>query len=163
MTNTWDGGKSDDAEIIEALVIMGGMGFDFDDLYKETLLSLWPSDNEGGPEYECRLGPNPSIPLKAQDGGWFMHHPDIMYAPHSPDLCEPRPLLIVELDGSYHDSKPGRKKTDRRDRDYRRAGIPFIAVRMSEYPDEGAWQAHLRERLKEYVALQMEGGGAGRL
>ena len=70
-----------------------------------------------------------------------------------PDLCftlQGRPLLAVEIDGTWHDTPAGRKATDRRNRDYALAGIHLIAVRLSEYPHND-WGPDLACRFRRFL------------
>ena len=139
---TWDGGKSDDGQIQEAARIVAECltGYEI-----EIEPTLWlPFD--GAPPFTISSDGtdsfivDPEHPASSPDGQYALRHPDVAV------LDGNRAVLLVELDGSWHDTVPGRKATDRRDRDYRAANIPFIAIRLSEYPD--GWQPELRRRLK---------------
>ena len=76
----------------------------------------------------------------------IVRHPDLVLAEYG------QPVLIVEIDGAYHDTPAGRKATDRRDRDYRNAGLPCFAVRLSEYqgPDGGGPDAWLADLARQF-------------
>lgn len=52
----------------------------------------------------------------------MIRHPDIMIMRGRKLAC------IVELDGSIHDTGPGRRKTERRDSVYRDSGVPYIVL-----------------------------------
>ena len=76
--------------------------------------------------------------------GATIRHPDIIVT------LQGKVWLVVEMDGSWHDTVAGRRQTDRRDRDYRLAGLDCIAIRESEYPGD-AWKAELERRVKEWM------------
>ena len=148
---TWDGGKSDDHQIAQA---------------EQLLLAAVPPEMRLCVDREPYLllprdGTRPflltsldNLEPEALEKSFVVRHPDVCLT------IKGRPALIVELDGSWHDTLPGRKATDRRDRDYRAAGLPCIAIRLSEYPEDGAWQAELRRRLKcmKYIPPRASGG-----
>lgn len=141
MTNTWDGGKSDDGEILEAIRVLVDMGYPRDKIVKEPFVGGRPNDD--CPSYTVDPGANPG------DGYAWIHHPDIaVYRPGGAALA-----FLVEIDGSWHDTVQGCKQTARRDRDYADLKIPCIAIRLSEFPGEGNWQAYLRRRATEGLAL----------
>ena len=127
---TWDGGKSDHADIAAAERVLVAAGVPADQIVREWFLHVRAEDESvivstGGPP--------------ANEPVLWTRHPDVMVVAGDFE-DEWRPLLIVEMDGSWHDTKPGRKATDRRDRDYRSASIPFVAVRLSEYPAGVGWE-----------------------
>ena len=136
---TWDGGKSDDGQIQEAARIVAECltGYEI-----EIEPTLWIPRDGTLPFTISAIGMDsfPEAPPTTATDDYAMRHPDLAV------LDGTRPVFLVELDGSWHDTVPGRKATDRRDRDYRAAGIPCIAIRLSEYPD--GWQDELRRRLK---------------
>ena len=67
-------------------------------------------------------GPYASLSIN-QTKGNIVHRPDITIL--KPDNSID---FIVELDGSFHHSNQGRKKTRKRNDDYIDAQIPFIAI-----------------------------------
>ena len=73
------------------------------------------------------------------------------------------PVLIIEIDGGWHDTPVGRRRDDRRARDYRTAGIDAVLIRQSEYPvGEHDWLKALARSVGR--ALQnLAGGGGGTL
>lgn len=126
---TWDGGKSDHADIAAAERVLVDLGIPSAMIMREWFLHVRAEDealivSTGGPHKD--------------ESVLWTRHPDLMVVAGDHE-DEWRPLLIVEMDGGWHDTKPGRKATDRRDRDYRSASVPFVAVRLSEYP-QGGWE-----------------------
>ena len=70
------------------------------------------------------------------------HHPDIMVLDKHFKL-----VLIIEIDGSAHDDRPGRRKTYKRDKDYEEMGIErFIKINKGEESD---WHQALIDSLLE--------------
>ena len=136
MSYVWTGGKQDDAEIARAeAVVRAAYGPDVD-VRREPFLLI---DRDGDDPPAVRT----DVPLHVIDGGRFLiKHPDLCIVGGPDGLT---PLLIVEVDGAYHDSTAGRKSTDRRNGAYTSAGIPFVAVRTSEYGDD--WPEALRDAL----------------
>lgn len=127
--NTWDGGKQDDADIAAAEWILRHRFGKGADIRREPFLVI-PRDGASPP----RIAESLPLVAAAENEVW---HPDLALVGPPGD----RPLLIVEIDGAYHDSGRGRKATGRRDRAYRANDISFIAIRKSEYPGgDFAWQ-----------------------
>ena len=77
------------------------------------LISKW--DNTVAGPYQCLD--------QSQTKGNIIHRPDIT-------VLKPNQSIdyIVELDGSFHHSNQGLKKTRKRNDDYIDAQIPFIAI-----------------------------------
>ena len=142
MTNTWDGGKSDDGEILEAIRVLVDMGYPRGKIVKEPFVGGRPNDD--CPSYTVLHGDY----VHAGEGYAWIHHPDIAVYRPAGGIA-----FLVEIDGSWHDTVQGRKQTARRDRDYADLKIPCIAIRLSEFPGEGNWQAYLRRRATEGLAL----------
>ena len=67
-------------------------------------------------------GPYASLSIN-QTKGHIVHRPDIIILKSDQSIA-----FIIELDGSFHHSSPGRKKTRKRNYDYDDAQIPFIAL-----------------------------------
>ncbi len=73
--------------------------------------------------------------------------------PHHPDLVitykRGKPRCIIELDGSIHDSKSGRRKTEKRNGHYRDAHLPCIVINIADLAFTGeTWFAYLDRKLK---------------
>jgi len=76
----------------------------------------------------------------------LIRHPDIMI------LDRTRVRGIVELDGSIHDTRPGRKKTGRRNKTYEAAGIPLIAINEADQKATGVdWRVTLIQECSRLV------------
>ena len=70
------------------------------------------------------------------------HHPDIMVLDKHFKL-----VLIIEIDGSAHDDRPGRRRTYKRDKDYEEMGIErFVKINKGEESD---WHQALIDSLLE--------------
>ena len=78
-------------------------------------------------------------------GNWkqfIIHRPDIMLWRHHVVRC------IIEIDGTIHDTRAGRRRTENRNRDYVDTGIPHIILNEADLQHTGqAWRAFLREEL----------------
>ena len=135
--HTWDGGKSDDQSIAAARAALVDSGIHHAAIFTEPylLIPLLPSLRT------CLLTETAEDPPGGTEGRYTVRHPDLVVA------ASGVPLLIVEVDGSWHDTIPGRKATDRRNRDYRAAGIPFVEIHLSEYPD-GGWEPMVRRAVE---------------
>ena len=148
---TWNGGKSDDLAIAQAhfVLMSAGCEIPYESIHVEPSLLL--------PRDEADVVP--AEPTFAEEAGKRLNADasDRLYVRRHPDLCVTIagvPRLVVEMDGSWHDTPPGRKATDRRDRSYRDAGIELVAIRLSEYPDGLSWQENLAVRAaRKYRAL----------
>ena len=97
--------------------------------------------------YEASLGwPGMGYDIKQTH---IVHVPDITILGKNGIAC------IVELDGSIHDTRSGRRKTERRDRDYADARIPHIALNMADLEELGdTWADYLRAALVRRGILQ---------
>ncbi len=58
---------------------------------------------------------------------YIIHHPDLI-------IPDPKHLAkcIIEIDGSYHDSKAGKRKTEKRNAHYQTAKIPYIILNVAD-------------------------------
>ena len=77
--------------------------------------------------------------------GMVQHKPDIV-------VCDimGKAKYIIELDGSIHHTKPGAKKTAKRNANYRLAKIPFIVIDIMDLKSLGmSWLDHLDEEMKK--------------
>ena len=79
----------------------------------------------------------------------IVHNPDIIVL----DYEEKKILLIIELDGSIHDTPSGQKKTRKRNEAYNDAGLQYCVLNKAEMKELGLmWQgivgAHIRPILK---------------
>ena len=75
-------------------------------------------------------------------GRWVTHHPDIMMVNKKKVL-----KLIIEIDGSAHDDRPGRRRTHKRDQHYEEMKIDhFIKINKAEESD---WHQALIDHLLE--------------
>ena len=145
MTNTWDGGKSDDQDILRAIEVLVECGIDRESIHKEEwIASMW--SNTMFPPYDLFKDDVPN------DGWDWIHHPDIYVLKPDAHRSDMPVWFIVEIDGSYHDSVAGRKKTDRRNKDYKDAGLECIAISKSEYPNEGEWDDALKRQVKRLMS-----------
>ena len=181
--NTWDGGKSDDEAILQAIDILEAEGIPRENILKEPFITILPESHGAGLGAQPKLKPRaahriqqgtpgaltagiiahraraapPTAPARARvlinDGtalpipGSIIRHPDILF--HCPcHKC--RQPTIIEIDGSWHDTKAGRKATDRRNRDYRYAELQVIVIPLSEYPLD-TWHGHLQRRLRLHL------------
>ena len=80
---------------------------------------------------------------------YIIHHPDILI------MCDNALKCIIEIDGSIHDTGPGRRKTEKRDRNYTDASIPHISLNMADLAELGdTWAAYLRAALVRRGILQ---------
>ena len=97
--------------------------------------------------YEASLGwPGMEYSVKKTH---IIHMPDITIRDKNGIAC------LVELDGSIHDTRSGRRKTERRDRDYTDAHIPHIAMNMADLKELGrSWPDYLRAALVRRGILQ---------
>lgn len=95
------------------------------DIHIDTFVSMMPDGS--GPV----IWHGPVVSASEMRAGAIVHHPDIVC------LRNGKPALIVELDGSFHDTVPGRRRTERRDRDYLRAHIPYIALNEADIRELG--------------------------
>ena len=148
-----DGGKGDDADLAKAADMarqcIAVTRNDALDVAIEPGL-LFPRDD--APAELRRAGParadvnNLGAELYEEPGTI-----DCYYVRRNPDLVITReggPILAIEIDGAWHDTPAGRKHDDRRARDYSAAGMPLLAIRLSEYPaPEHDWTAALARRL----------------
>lgn len=158
--HTWTG-KSDYAQITEAFDIVDAAASSRSRTWREPYLliglDLPPAARKGplplapGAARLCTTIPRPPV---GTDGNlpYRIHRPDLAVSPDDTAA----PCLLIELDGSWHDSRAGRAQTDRRDADYAEAGLKCIALRLSEYPVPGDWQAELRRRLARLPARPCE-------
>ena len=72
-----------------------------------------------------------------------LHHPDIMVLNTKGKLA-----LIIEIDGSAHDTRPGRKRTYNRDKDYEELGVRYDVFNKAEDPD---WFEHIHDIIPEWM------------
>ena len=68
--------------------------------------------------------------LSETSNRWLIHHPDIMLLNKKGTL-----KLIIEIDGSAHDDRPGRRRTYKRDQDYEEMDIPYFVINKGEATD----------------------------
>ena len=64
---------------------------------------------------------------KEQAEGKIIHHPDIMILDKQMKL-----KAIIEIDGSIHDTPSGRRKTERRNQDYNRLNVDYLAINLAD-------------------------------
>ena len=75
----------------------------------------------------------------------IIRHPDIMILKEG---CHYSPELIIEMDGAVHHTKPGRKKTEKRNADYRYMGVPLIIIDLPDLAEAGTnWMEFLDRQL----------------
>ena len=71
---------------------------------------------------------------------------------HTPDIlvvdCKNKPALVIEQDGSVHDSAEHVEKDGRRNRHYAEAGIPYIVLNSKKIRS-------LKLSLLEYLDMEM--------
>ena len=82
---------------------------------------------------------------KQELNGTVQHKPDIV-------VCDRHGLAryIIELDGSIHHTKPGAKKTAKRNANYKLANLPFIVIDIVDLKELGvSWIDHLDEEMKQ--------------
>ncbi len=78
--------------------------------------------------------------LKTMRSGYRMvvAHPDIVVMRESVDTGWANMIVCaVELDGSIHDSRPGKKQTDKRNKKYRLAEVPVVQVNAADCHEAG--------------------------
>lgn len=81
---------------------------------------------------------------KSELNGMVPHKPDIVVRNFGGAVA-----FLVELDGSIHHTKPGAKKTAKRNADYRLANIPFIVIDIQDLKFLGiSWYDHLDKEMK---------------
>ena len=133
-----DGGKSDDAQIAQAEDVARNCLGPGAEILREPYL-LIPRDGSALPRAL------PSVPSDTPADQYLIRHPDLVV------MRSGRPSLLIEVDGAWHDTAPGRKATDRRDRDYRHASLPVAAIRLSEYPPSLGhdWRDALARKIKQ--------------
>jgi len=56
--------------------------------------------------------------------GAIIHHPDIVLL----NRANLKPCLIIEVDGSWHDTKAGARKTEKRNKHYTEYGLKYHIV-----------------------------------
>ena len=77
--------------------------------------------------------------------GTVQHHPDIMVRDKHGRL-----KYVIERDGSIHHTKPGAKKTAKRNAHYRLAKMPFITIDIQDLKAMGvSWFDYLDEEMKK--------------
>ena len=77
--------------------------------------------------------------------GTVQHHPDIIVRDRHGSL-----KYVIELDGSIHHTKPGAKKTAKRNANYKLANMPFIAIDILDLKALGvSWFDYLDEEMKK--------------
>ena len=81
--------------------------------------------------------------------------------PHKPDIvvrdAHGHAAFFIELDGSIHHTKPGAKKTAKRNADYKLANIPFIVIDVGDLKILGvSWFDHLDEEMKKMPRVVRE-------
>ena len=112
---------------------------------------VWPIAEHGIGEPRAR---------KLKAAGYYVMHPDITIIDHASrrrtwphDIGYPR--VVIELDGSIHDTRPGRRKTERRNRKYKDAMQPYVAVNEADCrfikrePFDFAWPSIARYLVDE--------------
>ena len=62
----------------------------------------------------------------------IIHHPDIMILDEQLNL-----KAVIELDGSIHNTHSGRRKTEKRNQDYNRMDVRFVAINLADLKDMG--------------------------
>ena len=76
-------------------------------------------------------------------------HPDLAVLQSTLHQGKPGPdriVCVVELDGSIHDTRQGRKQTIKRNAKYEAGKIPYVAINQADYRmtgesiHEGAWK-----------------------
>ncbi len=116
-----DSGKDDEVQLQAlAAYLVHTLGFAPDRIKKEPFLLF--SQYDGSLAGTCY-----QMVTQEELDGCVAHHPDIVILNK-----RGRPICIVELDGSYHDSKTGRRKTERRNGHYRDARIPCIVLNIAD-------------------------------
>ena len=77
--------------------------------------------------------------------GTVQHHPDIMVRGKHGSL-----KYVIELDGSIHHTKPGAKRTAKRNADYKLAKMPFITIDIQDLKTlKASWFDYLDEEVKK--------------
>ena len=128
-SHTWEGGKSDDADLHAAADILRRHADPDAVILIEPYLLL---DRDGAAPPRVVAGISRDDMAAAGLAGVIVRRPDVVLV--QPDGRTPQ--LVIEIDGSYHDSVQGRKATDRRSRDYRRHEIACTVVNKSQYADD---------------------------
>ena len=142
---TWDGGKSDDADIERARRVLTDRALISPAAILKEPQLLLPRDD--APYAYKPITADEAERIAAETPSYYPADLDVLYMRRHPDLCcsvNGYPRMVVELDGSWHDTVPGRKATDRRDRDYKYSGISCVSIRLSEYPE--GWEDVLARR-----------------
>ena len=81
--------------------------------------------------------------------GTVQHHPDIMVRDKHGSL-----KYVIELDGSIHHTKPGAKRTAKRNANYKLAKIPFIAIDIADLKElKVSWFDYLDEEMKKMPSV----------
>ena len=93
-------------------------------------------------------------------------HPDLAVLQSTLHQGKPGPdwiVCVVELDGSIHDTRPGRKQTIKRNAKYEAGKIPYVVINQADYRmtgesiHEGAWKGvlkHLPKHVREPLKLR---------
>ena len=86
-------------------------------------------------------------PAHAGESGWVLQHPDIM-------ILDPQDLAkvkaIVEIDGSAHDTRPGRKRTYKRNLVYEEMEIPWV-IHVERKPKDDTWYDSIEETFTDVI------------
>ncbi len=84
--------------------------------------------------------------------GTVQHHPDIMVRDMHGSL-----KYVIELDGSIHHTKPGAKRTAKRNADYKLAKIPFIVIDITDLKElKVSWFDYLDKEMKRMPSVVEE-------
>ena len=137
-------GSPDEEDLVRTVNLLVKLGISQDRIIRNGYIEY---NVDSGTMYcSDSWGPDPNRASKAGEV-WQIHHPDIMIM----DKENPKKLkCIVEIDGSAHNTRPGRRRTHRRDDDYEHMDIPWV-ISFERKRNDDSWFDAVEERFTEIL------------
>ena len=83
----------------------------------------------------------------------LVRHPDVMVLGE----CAATVRLICEIDGGIHSTRPGMRQTEKRNRAYGDAKIPYIVIDKADLALTGqSWEGHIDAELERLGIAPLE-------
>ena len=138
-------GSPDEEDLVWVQNILRKMGVPQSQIIRNGYLFY---HDEGNQFFYSRTGGTPPNwgNWSESSNRWIIHHPDVMMVNKNGTL-----KLIIEIDGSAHDDRPGSRRTYKRDQHYEEMKIPhFVKINKGEEKD---WHQALIDSLLELEQL----------
>ena len=134
-------GSPDEEDLVRVQNMLVKLGVCLDRIVRNGFLE-WNADLS-----KARWTQQGEEPAHVGESGWVLHHPDIMILD---PLDRTRVKCIIEIDGSAHNDRPGRRRTYKRDLNYDEMEIPWV-FKIERKPKDDTWYDKLEEMFTDFL------------